>query len=216
MIPVKDTIPSSTFPFINYFLITLNCTVFFYEVNLDQEQVFRLIHTWGVIPSTFLSLDGNPLTLATSMFLHGGWLHFIGNMLYLYIFGDNVENRLGHSRYLLFYMCCGFLASICQIFSEPSSNIPMIGASGAIAGVMGAYFVLFPHSRIVTVIFIIFIIKIVEVPAFFFLAFWFMLQFLSGAVTVSAEGGGVAWWAHIGGFMGGILLLLLLKNRKKQ
>lgn len=213
MIPIKDTIPSRTFPFVNYFLIVVNCAVFFYEVSLGPEALHRFVHTWGVVPSRLLSLEGNPLTLITSMFLHGGWLHFLGNMLYLYIFGDNVEDRLGHFRYLFFYLCCGLLASMCQIFSEPASNIPMIGASGAIAGVMGAYFVLFPFSRIVTVIIIIFIIKIVEIPAFFFLAFWFMIQFLSGAVSVSAEGGGVAWWAHIGGFAGGIVLLLFFSKK---
>jgi membrane associated rhomboid family serine protease len=152
------------------------------------------------------------LPLFTSMFLHGGWLHFLGNMLYLYIFGVNVEDRLGHVRYLFFFILCGMLAAGVHLITNQGSRLPTIGSSGAIAGVMGAYFFLFPYARVVTLIFIFFFIDIVEIPAFFFLAFWFLLQFFSGTVsfgTQDALSGGVAWWAHIGGFVAGIVLLLI-------
>jgi len=159
------------------------------------------------------------MTFITSIFLHGGWLHLLGNMLYLYIFGDNVEDRLGHFRYLLFYLLCGVFASIVQVLSAPDAWVPMVGASGAIAGVMGAYFCLFPYSRVVTLVFIFFFIEFIEIPAFFFLLFWFVLQFLNGTLSFSSQsgaaGGGVAWWAHIGGFVAGILLLLVFKRRRQ-
>ena len=151
------------------------------------------------------------------MFLHGGWLHLLGNMLFLYIFGDNVEDRLGHVRYFFFYILCGVLAIVAHLITNPSSRVPTIGASGAIAGVMGAYFFLFPYARVVTLIFIFFFIDIIEIPAFFFLAFWFILQFLNGTMSFSAQNalsGGVAWWAHIGGFLAGIVLLFVFGVRR--
>jgi hypothetical protein len=224
MIPLKDTIPSRTFPFINYAIILLNFLFFLYQLSLGPH-LEKFLYAWGVVPAQFfaplsighLHLSQRILPLFTSMFLHGGWLHFLGNMLYLYIFGDNVEDRLGHARYLLFYLLCGVLAAAVHLLTNTGSRVPTIGASGAIAGVMGAYFFLYPYARVVTLIIVIFFVDVVEIPAFFFLAFWFILQFLNGTVSFGAQdalSGGVAWWAHIGGFMAGILLLLAFGVRK--
>ena len=185
MIPLKDTIPSRTVPFVNYTLILLNLLSFFYQLSLGPH-LEKFLYAWGVVPAQFfaplsighLHLSQKILPLFTSMFLHGGWLHFLGNMLYLYIFGDNVEDRLGHARYFLFYLLCGVLAAAVHLLTNTGSRVPTIGASGAIAGVMGAYFFLFPYARVVTLIIVIFFVDVVEIPAFFFLAFWFLLQFL--------------------------------------
>ena len=226
MIPLKDTIPSRTFPFINYTIILLNFLFFLYQLSLGPH-LEKFLYAWGVVPAQFfaplsighLHLSQRILPLFTSMFLHGGWLHFLGNMLYLYIFGDNVEDRLGHARYFLFYLLCGVLAAAVHLLTNTGSRVPTIGASGAIAGVMGAYFFLFPYARVVTLIFIFFFFDIVEIPAFFFLAFWFILQFLSGTVSFDAQNalsGGVAWWAHIGGFLSGILLLFAFGVRRTR
>ena len=224
MIPLRDTIPSRTFPFINYTFILLNLFLFLYQVSLGYH-LERFLYTWGVVPVKFfapfdydhLGLSERFLPLFTSMFLHGGWLHLLGNMLFLYIFGDNVEDRLGHIRYFFFFILCGVLAVVAHLITNPSSRVPTIGASGAIAGVMGAYLFLFPYARVVTLIFVFFFIDIIEIPAFFFLAFWFILQFLNGTMSVSsanAVSGGVAWWAHIGGFLAGILLLFVFGVRR--
>ena len=223
MIPLKDTIPSRTFPFVNYTIILLNFLFFLYQLSLGPH-LEKFLYAWGVVPAQFfaplsighLHLSQRILPLFTSMFLHGGWLHFLGNMLYLYIFGDNVEDRLGHARYLLFYLLCGVLATAAHLITNHDSRLPTIGASGAIAGVMGAYFFLYPYARVVTLIFIFFFFDIVEIPAFFFLAFWFIFQFLSGTIvaTQDAMSGGVAWWAHIGGFLAGILLLFVFGVRR--
>jgi membrane associated rhomboid family serine protease len=167
-----------------------------------------------VIPYRFLHLyASHPVELLTplfAMFLHGGWLHVIGNMLYLYIFGDNVEDILGHGRYLVFYLLCGVASFFVQILSQTTSMVPTVGASGAIAGVLGAYIILFPRARVVTLVPILIVFTLVEIPAYIFLGVWFLIQFLSGAATLgrtSALSGGVAWWAHIGGFLAGVLLL---------
>ena len=224
MIPLKDTIPSRTVPFVNYALILMNLLAFFYQLALGSH-LEQFLYTWGVVPTKFFApfSYGQPgitdrlFPLFSSMFLHGGWLHFLGNMLYLYIFGDNVEDRLGHARYFLFYLLCGVLAAAVHLLTNTGSRVPTIGASGAIAGVMGAYFYLFPYARVVTLIIIIFFVDIVEIPAFFFLAFWFLLQFYSGTVSFGAQdalSGGVAWWAHIGGFIAGILLLFAFGVRR--
>jgi membrane associated rhomboid family serine protease len=223
MIPLKDTIPSRTVPFINYTIILINLLCFLYQLSLGPH-LEKFLYAWGVVPAQFfaplsighLHLSQRILPLFTSMFLHGGWLHFLGNMLYLYIFGDNVEDRLGHARYLLFYLLCGLLAAAAHLLTNHDSRLPTIGASGAIAGVMGAYFFLYPYARVVTLIFIVFFFDIVEIPAFFFLAFWFIFQFLSGTIvaTQDAMSGGVAWWAHIGGFLAGILLLFVFGVRR--
>jgi len=224
MIPLKDTIPSRTVPFVNYTIILINLLCFLYQLSLGPH-LEKFLYAWGVVPAQFfaplsighLHLSQRILPLFTSMFLHGGWLHFLGNMLYLYIFGDNVEDRLGHARYLLFYLLCGVLAAAVHLLTNTGSRVPTIGASGAIAGVMGAYFFLFPYARVVTLIIVIFFVDVVEIPAFFFLAFWFILQFLNGTVSFGAQdalSGGVAWWAHIGGFMSGIVLLFAFGVRR--
>jgi membrane associated rhomboid family serine protease len=212
MIPLRDKIPSSSFPVINIIFIVLNSLVFLYEVSLGSE-LDRFIHEYGLVPA---SLIFSPHTgfidrvypFFTSMFLHGGWFHLIGNMLFLYIFGDNVEDRMGHFKYLLFYLICGLGAAFAQTITNVRSEIPMVGASGAISGVLGAYILLFPKSRIVTLVPIFFFLHIVEIPAAVFLLIWFILQFLSGIATSAASKstGGVAFWAHVGGFVVGLVL----------
>lgn len=214
MIPLRDVIPSRTTPVVTVGLIALNVVAFLYQLGLgDQIELF--IRTWGVVPARF-----SILTLFTSMFLHGGFLHIAGNMLYLWIFGDNVEDRMGHGRYLAFYLGCGVAAALAQTYADPASTIPMVGASGAIAGVMGAYFVLYPHSRIVTLLPIFIFIQIIEVPAIFFLGIWFAMQLLSGvgsiAQTADATSGGIAFWAHAAGFIAGLVGVLFFKRPERQ
>jgi membrane associated rhomboid family serine protease len=194
----------------------------------------RFFYQAAVIPSLFTGRDGslsvgeavagtlNPdlgFRLITSMFLHGGWAHIIGNMLYLWIFGDNVEDRMGHWRYLVFYLVCGWTASYAHIWSDPTSRIPSIGASGAIAGVLGAYITLYPHARVVALIPLGIFMHTVQIPALFFLGFWFLQQFLVGSLALTqetAQTGGVAWWAHIGGFVAGLVLVWVFQSRKRR
>ncbi|MBM4285587.1 MAG: rhomboid family intramembrane serine protease [Deltaproteobacteria bacterium] len=219
MIPLRDLNPSSRPPVVGYTLIVLNVLVFFVEISLEQ-QLPAFLKAFGFIPARLTSALGSGdlleavLPLFTSMFLHGGWLHLIGNMWTLFIFGDNVEDSLGHGRFLLFYLAAGVLAGLSQFATAPFSRIPIVGASGAIAGVMGAYFFLFPGARVLTLIPILFFL-VIEVPAYVFLGFWFFLQFYSG--TASLAGGkaaGVAFWAHVGGFLAGVLLLLVMAPEK--
>lgn len=218
MIPLKDTIPSRTFPIGNTLLIVLNIVVYIYQVSLGP-RLNEFIGTYGLVPFHFNSSHvwiDRWLPLVTSMFLHGGLFHVAGNMLYLYIFGDNVEDRLGHGRYLLFYLLTGALAGLSQVQFSPVSPVPIIGASGAVAGVLGAYFFLFPRARVLTLVPFFFFIQILRIPAFFFLLFWFLMQFLYGASSLAAglgASGGVAWWAHVGGFLAGVFLVMLLKRR---
>lgn len=195
----------------NYALIGINVLAFFFELSLGTH-LQSFVQVFGVVPERAISIVTREPELIhyavfpffTSMFLHGGWLHLLGNMLYLYIFGDNVEDALGHVRYLLFYLACGVVASLTHLALNMSSDIPTVGASGAIAGVLGAYFLLYPKARVVTFLFIFIFIRIIEIPAFIFLGIWFLLQFISGAAsTASQNAGGVAWWAHIGGFAAG-------------
>lgn len=195
---------------VNYCLIGLNAFFFIIELFSGPE----IISSFGVIPARFVELWHSSLveflTPISAMFLHGGWLHIMGNMLYLYIFGDNVEDAMGHVRYLLFYILCGFISFMIQILMNTSSMVPNIGASGAIAGVLGAYFLLFPKSRVITLVPIFFIFTTVEIPAFFFLGLWFFIQLIGGAAQIgqrSAFTGGIAFWAHIGGFFAGLILL---------
>jgi membrane associated rhomboid family serine protease len=148
------------------------------------------------------------------MFLHGGFAHLLGNMVFLWIFGNNVEDATGHLRFVLFYLTCGVAAALSHVAAQPGSTVPMVGASGAISGVLGAYFLLYPHARIVTLVFLGFFAQTVQIPAFFFLGFWFLMQFLSGAVSIGSRGGGVAWFAHIGGFIAGLVLLVPFKRRR--
>src|SRR5687767_9067028 len=186
MIPLRDVIPSRTFPFFTISFIVLNTIAFLYEQSLPQQALETFVHTYGAIP---VRIDG--LTIFTSMFLHGGWMHFLGNMLFLWIFGDNVEDRLGHGRFVAFYLLCGTVAALAHVMSEPGSLIPTIGASGAVAGVMGAYFVLYPHSRILTLLPLFIFWPVVELPAVLFLGLWFVLQLFSGVGTMlmATQGG---------------------------
>ncbi len=222
MIPLKDDIPSETFPLVNYLLIAINFLVFFYELTLPPLALHRFLYTFGFVPIKFsLSLiHGYPiletiLPVFTSMFLHGGWFHILGNMLFLYIFGDNVEDAMGHLRYLVFYIISGLVAALFQYIISPHAASPMIGASGAIAGVLGAYFVLYPRARILTLVFFFVFVDVIYIPAFFFLFFWFFLQILNGSASLAMAGaGGVAWWAHIGGFVAGVGLVPLFRKKK--
>jgi membrane associated rhomboid family serine protease len=225
MIPLRDAIPSHSFPAATVLVIALNVLIFLYELSLGRA-LEMFIMQYGAVPLRFI-LAGQTeqvstverfLPLFASMFLHGGWLHLGGNMLYLWIFGDNIEDRLGHLGFVVFYLVCGLAAALTQIYINPTSKIPMVGASGAVAGVLGAYLVLFPHSRVVALIPILFFFQVVELPAVLFLVFWFLMQFLSGAVAITATTyatGGVAWWAHIGGFVSGMALGFLLPKRKR-
>jgi membrane associated rhomboid family serine protease len=216
MIPLHDTIPSRSWPLMTFVLIVVNVLVFFHELSLGPA-LDRFLLMYGFIPERYLRIaQVDPWNLParfgpmfTSMFLHGGWLHLIGNMWMLWIFGDNVEDRLGKGRYLLYYLVCGLAAVYLHYLTGPLSRIPVVGASGAIAGVMGGYFVLFPHARIVALIPIFFFIQVITVPAVLFLAFWFFMQLFNGMVATAASfGGGVAWWAHVGGFLAGGLMIL--------
>jgi rhomboid family protein len=225
MIPLRDTIPSRTFPFMNYAIILVNVLVFIYELLLHDTQLENFFFIYGLVPDHIVTgLASHKISLAivlpfiTCMFLHGGWLHIIGNMWFLYIFGDNVEDRLGHVKYLFFYVACGVGAGISQFLASWGSRAPMIGASGAIAGVLGAYFLLYPHARILTLLPIFIFIQIIELPAFIFLLFWMLIQFVYGTISIGAlskSGGGTAWWAHIGGFLLGMLIIKLTVKRKR-
>jgi membrane associated rhomboid family serine protease len=215
MIPLRDVIPSRTTPFITITLIALNALVFVYQFMLG-DLVEEFILVYGLVPAAF-SWAG----VFTSMFLHGGLLHFGGNMLYLWIFGDNVEDRMGHGRFLAFYLLCGVAAALAQTASSPESLIPMVGASGAIAGVMGAYFVLYPHSRIVTLLPFFIFFHIIEVPAIFFLGIWFVMQLLSGVGSIAATAngepaGGIAFWAHAAGFAAGLIGVWVFRRPERQ
>ncbi|MGE5644366.1 MAG: rhomboid family intramembrane serine protease [Acidobacteriota bacterium] len=212
MIPLRDTERSSSPPLITILLIVINAAVFFYEISLDPFSRNHLIATYGVVPDHFRFS-----TLFTSMFLHGGWLHVIGNMWFLWIFGDNVEDILGHWQYLVFYLLCGMTAGLAHLTLNAGSSVPAIGASGAIAGVMGAYLVKFRHSRILTLVPIFFFLTTYELPAAFVLIYWFVIQLFSGVGSVAysrSSQGGVAWFAHVGGFIAGIALIYVLRTKQ--
>src|SRR5450759_851847 len=212
MFPLRDTQPSYSKPVVTVLLIVVNILVFLFEVSLDPYSTNEFIATYGLVPDQF-SLQ----SVLTSMFLHGGWMHLLGNMWFLWIFGDNVEDILGSAKYLLFYLLCGVAAAMAQYLANPDSRVPMVGASGAIAGVMGAYLVKFPHSRIHTLLFIFFFFTTLDVPAWLWLIFWFFLNFYSGVGSIgyshASEGGGIAFVAHVGGFLTGIALIYLLVPR---
>ncbi len=213
MIPLRDTIPSSRRPVVTYVLLALNVVVFLYELSLGRA-IEPFILQWGLVPARLVLTEPSSwVPVLTSMFLHGGWAHVGGNLLYLWIFGDNVEDRMGHGRYLFFYLACGTCAALAQTLANPGSTMPMVGASGAIAGVLGAYLLYYPHARVVTLVPIFFFIQLIEIPALFFLLLWFAMQLVNGAASLTRETaatGGVAWWAHLGGFAAGIVLGLLL------
>ena len=224
MIPLGDSIRLRSWPIVTYALIGINVWMFLYELSLGLE-LDPFIRAWGFVPADYFahaSVDGGgwvdrQLPLVTSMFLHGGWTHLLGNMVYLGIFGDNVEDRLGHLRYLLFYLSAGIGAGLAHAHVHPESVVPTVGASGAISGVLGGFFVLFPHARVLTVVPLVFVFfHVVEMPAVLYLGFWFMMQFLSGALALAVAGevGGVAWWAHVGGFVAGMALVPLVRRRR--
>jgi membrane associated rhomboid family serine protease len=213
MIPLRDVIPSRTTPYITITIIGLNAIFWGYELSMPSQQLNVFLQNFGVVPAYF-----SAPTLITSMFLHGSWSHILGNMWYLWIFGDNVEDRFGHGRFIVFYLLAGMVAAGGQIAMDPTSILPTIGASGAIAGVMGAYFVLFPRSRVHTLIpFFPFFFEVFEVPTIFLLGFWFLMQLVSAgaiAITASTNGGGVAFMAHVAGFLFGVVGVFVFKNRK--
>ena len=218
MIPIRDNVPSRTAPLVTVALIAVNVLVFLHEQALGP-YLQRFVMAYGLVPARFVYWDGAPLDpvrflpLFTSMFWHGGWLHLLGNMLYLWIFGDNIEDRLGHTRYLFFYLAAGVAAALTQVALNPASLVPTVGASGAIAGVLGAYLVTYPRARVTTFVFIFFL----DIPAVVWLVFWFGMQLFEGLGTLGmqAEAGGVAVWAHIGGFVAGVAFMKLLQPSRK-
>jgi membrane associated rhomboid family serine protease len=234
MIPLKDDVPSGAVPFVTIMLIVLNVLTYFYQFSLGLESdrgssgaAEAFVYEFGAIPCRLTGactvageFPSPVVTVFSSMFLHGGLLHVAGNMLYLWIFGDNVEDTLGHGRFLAFYLLSGVGAAVVQTLMSPTSTVPMIGASGAISGVLGAYLVLFPYATILTLVTFGFFFRFIHIPAMIVLGFWIVLQFLYGTITFSAsamgrsEQGGVAWFAHIGGFVTGILLLFLIRPRR--
>lgn len=228
MVPLRDNVPTTITPYVTYGLIGANIGIFLYQLSLTPQQLQTFFYSSALVPC---QLSGNivarcPIptsqqlpewaTLITSQFLHGGFLHIAGNMLFLWIFGNNVEDRLGHIKFLIFYLTCGVLAALSQWFFSPNSAIPSLGASGAIAGVMGAYILRYPHARVLTLIPIGFFITTFEIPAIFFLGFWFVQQAFNGITSLQApsnigmESGGIAYWAHAGGFVFGAILGPLL------
>jgi membrane associated rhomboid family serine protease len=211
MFPVADVIPSRTTPYVTGGLIGLNALAFVYELQLNRFELQFLFETRGVVPALF-----SWPSILTSLFLHDGWVHVVGNMLYLWIFGDNVEDRLGHVRFLFFYLACGAAAVLGHTTLAPASSIPLIGASGAVAGVMGAYFVLYPRSRVLTAIFVVFYLDLIEIPAIFFLGVWFIMQVFSGVGSLGAQAadGGIAFGAHVAGFIAGALGGLLARRAR--
>jgi membrane associated rhomboid family serine protease len=216
LLPLRDDNPTSSFPFVTVGMILANGVIFFHQITLDFAASQRFIYQWGAIPyqithGEVLRVTPSiplPLTIFSSMFLHGGFLHIFGNMLYLWIFGNNIEDSLGHFRFFFFYLVCGLFAGVAQIVSSPDSPVPMIGASGAIAGVLGAYLILFPGARVLTLVFIIIFVKVIRIPALIILGFWFFIQLLG-------VGGGadtnVAFLAHIGGFIAGLILVKIFQ-----
>lgn len=216
MIPIRDENPTRTIPFVNYGLIGINLLVFIWQISLGPDGD-ALVSQMALIPANVTrGLDpGDARAILTSMFMHAGVAHLLGNMLYLWIFGDNVEDALGHLRYLLFYLAGGFVASFAHILLYPTSTIPTVGASGAIAGVLGAYLLIYPNRRVVTLIPLGFFIRLARIPAVFVLGIWFLLQLFEGTLALGAvEVGGVAFWAHIGGFVFGMLFGPLLRQRQ--
>lgn len=224
MIPLRDTIPSQRTAWVVRLLVAANLALFIVEL-VQGTSLAAFLYRFGMVPAYWTSgglseparWPGLLASLVTSQFLHGSPMHLGSNMLYLWIFGDNVEDRLGHGRFLLLYLASGTGAALLQVLSAPSSSIPMIGASGAIAGVLGAYFLMFPYAQVVTLVPWLLVWRVVRVPAFVFLGIWFILQWLQGLVTIGqvADVGGVAWWAHVGGFLCGLALVVALRLRRR-
>ena len=222
MIPLKDDNPTARTPIVTIGLIIINCLVFIYQMTLGPRAEEMFIYQYGLIPLEITKLaDLTPdipfppmLSPFTSMFMHGDLWHLGGNMLYLWIFGNNIEDLLGHVKFIVFYILSGLAAVVLFIIIEPSGKVPLVGASGAIAGILGAYFVLFPRARVLTLIWIVFFIRMVWLPAIYMLGYWIVLQVVMGAISVGeSSGGGVAWFAHIGGFAFGWLIIRIFRNR---
>ncbi len=217
MIPLYDTLRSRRFAVVNWLLIGLNFVVFFYELSLSSAGLNRFSSVWGLVPTRLMAHpESDWITIFSAMFIHGGWFHILSNMWVLFIFGDNIEDRLGHARYLIFYLLSGVAAALLESFLLAGSNVPMIGASGAIAGVLGAYLISFPRARIASIVPIFFIFTIIEIPAWIFLLFWFVSQLFSGWLSLegAAASSGIAWWAHVGGFLFGLLAVNLMAPRR--
>lgn len=221
MIPIRDSVRPRHKPFINWLLIVINLWIFISNLGLSQSGLENLYLRYGVVPSEVFYLvkaDASYFLILspfiTAMFLHGGWFHVIGNMWYLWIFGDNIEDRLGHLRYLLFYLATGIVGSVAHVLINPTSPVPIVGASGAIAGVLGGYFIVFPRARVLALVPIIFFFTLMEIPAVIFLALWFILQLFSGTLSLSGAADPIAFWAHIGGFLAGAIMIKLLPPRK--
>ena len=220
MIPIRDRNPSGTFPYVTIGIIIINVLIFLYELSLGSG-LGEFIMKFGVVPLKVsyysqvpdLTFINTFFPFISSMFLHGGFIHLIGNMWFLWIFGDNIEDKLGHFKFIAFYFLCGIIASSVHVFFNSQSNVPCVGASGAIAGVLGAYMVTFPRARVVTIVPLFVFIQVMELPAIVVLGFWFVIQFFNGAasITASASGAGVAWWAHIGGFAAGVIILYIIR-----
>ena len=228
MIPLRDSTRSRTFPVVNVTIILANLAVWLYMLTLSPGEAMRFVFRYGFVPANLAVADWSaPVTaatailtpLVTAMFVHGGWMHIVGNMLYLWVFGDNIEDRLGRARYLVFYLLCGILAGLAHTLAHPLSNRPAIGASGAVAGVLGAYLLSFPRARILALVPLGFFLHLTEVPAGFFLGLWLILQLVSGIgalVAVEQVGQLVAWWAHVGGFAAGMILIVTLRGALRR
>ncbi len=221
MLPIKDNIPSYRKPLVNYLIILINTCVFIYQMFLSPQEEIIFIKNYGFIPQRFLfNFSSSFYTIFTCMFIHGNFAHFFGNMWFLYIFGDNVEDRLGHIKFLFIYLVCGIFGSLFQLMLNPLSSIPMIGASAAISGILGMYFVFYPSAGVVTLVPFFFFYDIIVLPAVLFLGLWFIFQFLSGTTSLAIQSalgkevGGIAYWAHIGGFIAG--MFFAIKNRRKK
>ncbi len=215
MIPLRDENPRTGWPVVNFTFIAINILVFIYQLGLPAPLEHEFVLKYGAVPASILQ-GANWHTLITSMFLHGGFAHIIFNMLYLYIFGDNVENSMGSLRYIVFYLSAGLFAALAHLIMNPMSTVPMVGASGAISGIMGAYMVQYPRARVLVLVPIFFFITTLRVPALFLLAFWFITQLSSGLAAIGmGMGGGIAWFAHIGGFIYGAATVKLFAKRKR-
>ncbi|MBC7233972.1 MAG: rhomboid family intramembrane serine protease [Chloroflexi bacterium] len=217
MIPLRDINPRRRFPLVTVGIILLNILVFLYEFMLPSERALNaLVYTWGLVPYRLMQLDmAAILTVFTSMFMHSGFMHLLGNMLYLWIFGDNVESALGALRYMIFYLLCGVGAALGQVLVDPRSQIPMVGASGAISGILGAYLFLYPHAEVETLILFGYFARLVRLPALVVLGMWIVTQLLSGVLSLGMQvTGGVAWFAHIGGFFTGVVLVGLFRRKR--
>jgi membrane associated rhomboid family serine protease len=224
MIPLRDRNPSRTVPFATLAIIGISTAVFLFEAMLDPRELQQFFTRFALVPGQVTYAlqygSGGPREIFgpffTSMFLHGGWLHLIGNMWFLWIFGDNVEDTLGTLRYVVFYLLCGLAAGAAHYLLEPSSAVPTVGASGAIAGVLGGYAVLFPKARVLTLVPLGFFLQLMELPALVVLGLWFAIQALSGIFSLGWQGGGIAWWAHVGGFLAGVILVRLFAPRRPR